>query len=784
MALGDENDEEEDEETLQLKLEAIQARLKLKKLQSKKAQASPAKVDHSLQDRERLKPPESRATHDRDAGAPDRRRPRSQPRDVQVPLSPERRPPAQEQKSPSRVLMGIDKGLSARSVSLRRAPSLRVDPIPLDDPFNDHSRARSRQDGRTSRVGDDANGLSGIKSFNDRIAESRQQDRKDRERREKREALRKNRSKGFGVDQEEIERFKRASGEAPATHGSIPGKTAERRAFSRDEVMHAYNKPGGLARSNTFSSQGDRNHRERATNGSGETVSRPKSAASQPSFSTKETTSRHPSDDTSEDRSQSATAAGDPALYEGFSSTNLSHRALPHSFLTRTLEGKTPLLIPDLLRDVKAPDFSLPPAVEENDYVVFGIVASKSDPISHKDPRKAPPAPDPATTTAQQEADASHANVGGNYLALTLTDLAWSVDLFLFASAFPRYRKLAPGTLIAVLNPSIMPPKPHLRAAGRWALTLHSADDTVLEVGTAKDLGWCRATKRDGKPCPAWVDARKTEYCEFHVDRQVEQMRRGRMETQGTGGLFAPGGKTAPRSGFFGSGSGRGRGGGGGGGGGKHHGGNGRARDDGLLKEGKQVDRAHGTYFMVPASATSLPNLDHFAAPGRRAATAAKLLDTLDDDRTAGALRGLTRAERTRRALAERERERAVARALADSGAGSGAEYLRAARAGERPAAGGSKAAPGGTGDEKGVSLAAEIGAAGRSASGVRLGPVQAKRKRGEEDSASGVGEGARGAGAEKKKTRFVTAKGIREAGRDSLGTAGAAEEDDGLDIV
>ena len=629
-------------------------------------------------------------------------------------------------------------------------------------------------------MGDETNGLSGIKSFNDRIAESRQQERQDIERREKREALRRNRSKGFGVNQDEIERFKNASAVEAAPHGSLQRRGSERRVFSRDEVLNAYNKPaGGLARSNTYSSQGDRTHDKRATNASSENPGRPRSAASQAAFSTKESRSQYPSNTSSEDLSQSATATGDPSLYEGFSSTNLSHRALPHSFLTRTLEGKTPLMIPDLLRDVKAPDFSLPASIEENDYVVFGIVASKSDPIAHKDPHKTQQAPDSATMTSQQEADASHANVGGNYMALTLTDLAWTLDLFLFASAFPRYRKLAPGTLVAILNPSIMPPKPHMLHTGKWALTLHSADDTVLEVGTAKDLGWCRATKRDGKPCRAWVDARKAEYCDFHVDLNVEKVRRGRMETQGTGGMFAPGGKAAPRSGFFG-GSGRG---------GKHGRGRdgGRARDDGLLKEGKQVDRTHGTYFMVPSS-VSMPNLDHFAAPGRRP-TAANLLDTMDDDNTVGALRGLTRAERTRRALAEKEREREVARKLGDLGGGSGAEYLRA-RAGERrPVPGGREAGRGGGADgdtagAKAVSLTSEVGARGRSASGVLLSPVKAKRKRAEDGSSVRSQDGGREAGTEKKKTRFVTAKGIREAGRDSLGTTGAGDDDDGLDII
>ena len=44
--------------------------------------------------------------------------------------------------------------------------------------------------------------------------------------------------------------------------------------------------------------------------------------------------------------------------------------------------GKKTFLIKDLLRDVKAPDFALPEV--EADIVTFAIVASKSDPKSHK----------------------------------------------------------------------------------------------------------------------------------------------------------------------------------------------------------------------------------------------------------------------------------------------------------------------------------------------------------------------------------------------------------------
>lgn len=348
-------------------------------------------------------------------------------------------------------------------------------------------------------------------------------------------------------------------------------------------------------------------------------------------------------------------------------------------------------------------------------------------------------------------------------MALTLTDLHWSLDLYLFTTAFTRFRKLTPGTLIAILNPSIMPPRHSAIDTGRWALTLHSSDDTVLEVGTSKDLGWCTAVKRDGRPCAAWLDRRRTEVCEFHVDHGVERARRGRMEMQGMSAPYAPGGRVAGRHGFFGGGGSAGAG------GWRRKGGSGK--DDvgnNLLKEGRQYDRgAHAEYYIAPS----------FAQHGGGGSSTATLIDA-DEVEYLGRD---GREERARRVRAEREREREVAKKLSAGGNGAGAEYLRSRTDSTSAAASGqnssvSGAPRNGNGEtERGTDAARAITIGKAGAAEVRISPLKRKSR---------AMEGEAREGAARKKTRFVTAKGIREAGRDSTGgtTVGARAAVEGSD--
>ena len=219
-------DDEEDEETLQLRLDAIEARLRLKKLQQKKAKAVSAASDV-----ENEKPLDNRSES---FSA------------LQIPVSPPRkRIVTEEKKSPGRIILGIDKGLKGRNVSLKRPPDRNA---AADDPFISKPTPSTSRASTLSKstVRSLVEQPRKPQSFSDRIAESRRQDNElnDRENR-----FRKERSTGFGIRQDEIERLKTASESQPvaSTQSKASGSNRE---FSREELLEALHKPnGGLSRS-------------------------------------------------------------------------------------------------------------------------------------------------------------------------------------------------------------------------------------------------------------------------------------------------------------------------------------------------------------------------------------------------------------------------------------------------------------------------------------------------------------------------------------------------------
>ena len=695
--LSGDDEEDEDEETLQLKLQAIQAKLKLKKLQAAKdktaaSSGSREQVDKSpTRSKVRVRSPASSS--------------------VQVPISPAKeRREAQNQRSPRRVVLGIDKGLRAEHVSLKRAASAssRFD---ASATYSRHNRLGGQRGEAEKRIG----GYSHIsKSFSERLAESRLNE---QEAKEKALRVSKARTKGFGV--------KPTSTGEDTGNGSTP-------AASQKRI-----KP--------------------ATRPSNASVTRPQEHPLQ--IKPDET----PTDD-------GAGGSLEPTL-EPYSGVHLSKRQLDHNTLTRALDSKEVYPIPRLLKEIKSPHYEPPNC--ESDYVVLGVIASKSAPRDHKN--------QPKSIDSAGDLDDSRPK----FMVLRLTDLKWEIDLFLFDTGFSRFWKLQPGTLVGVLNPGIMPPKN--RDTGAFSLKLTSSEDTVLEIGRAKDLGFCTAKHSDGAECGSWVDARKTTVCEFHIYLQVEKAKKGRMEVN-----------TMVGGGFGSGGSGRGRGGRGGTWGGSRGGGRGSGNGaDGIKREGEYHDRyLHETVWIAPTG-----------VPGR---STASMLDAEDADVNAFA-RGMSRDELQRRRAKERSKELALAEKLSLQGKGAGSDYMRARTSAAQAAAT--------AGTENGASAPREEHTASslglvRSASEVSLGPAaNGKRKREVSGVSEPVGWGGaskralllspknervdvaasdtkpQGERSPKKRARFLLQeKGIREPGRESLGVVGAGgrteDDSDDLEIV
>lgn len=724
--IGNLDEDDEDEETLQLQLQEIQARLKLKKLQKAKLKdkgSSDAENDASREEARPLSRAVSSAAgriRQDIAELKEHRLEKSKSQaNVLVPGSPTRRAQKQEiQRSPSRILLGIDKGIKASDVSLRRVPSTRK---LSEDTMVNAQRAAGYLQRASSQIGiyDGNRAVSALgverapTSFSERMASVRNQD---AERRERDARIKQSRNKAFDIDEMEMEKFKSEAALVPEIQAPPP-------EFSRDQILDGYNKPtsGLLQRSKstsqiTSTSTANAQSRSISTNSAVSTASRPSSRA---------TTSRMP-----------ANESRDPSVFESFSSLHLSKRIIPHTVLTRTLSGKKTFTIPDLLKEVIAPAFQLPDI--EEDVVLLAVIASKSDPKTHK------------AKAGKEESK--------KFMAMTLTDLKWELDLYLFDTAFEKFWKLMPGTVIAILNPGIMPP---MKAdTGRFSMTLNSSDDTILEIGNSRDLGFCKSVKKDGNTCDSWIDKRHTEHCEFHINETLRKTKAGRMEvnTMDFGGRKKWGSGAGERK--YNS---------------KHVSNFDKPAEK---KDGSRYDReSHSKVFMTKGGRTT-----------------ADLFDDVDVDPDAFH-RGSNKEERMRRQLATVEKERELARKLAEVGGGLGADYLRK-RDQPAPSIGGTLDGPPEPPD------AAALGLLGGKAQNISLSPMKRKRTGTNPlNSNSAVGWGGnlskelgRMKDGErlqpiKKKTRFVTAKGIREAGRESFGPDVNTptvddDDDDDLDII
>jgi minichromosome maintenance protein 10 len=738
-------DGDDDEEILELKLAAIQAKLKLKKLQTAKAKKAQESDSQSIRPGSASIPDgalSSRVPSYADAlrsGPPIRSQSQA---DVQIPASPVRRAhTSQEAISPSRVRLGIDKGLRAQDVSLKRAPSMK----------RATDTDKGPQGGYIRRTNTPAPGVTNqppVRSFSERLAAARSDE---TSRLERLERIQRVRTKAFQLGKQEMEELKQNATE-------IPDIVEQEEQYSRDEVMAGR----VLKRSSTLPNLKQQIKGENGLASGQETI--------EPQTQIR-TYARKPNIQPSEVPEDEASA------FEPYSSLHLSKRIIPHLTLTRNLAGKKTYVIPDLLKHVKAPEFQLPEV--EQDIVVFGILASKSEPRAHKD------------TGSNVKEKLEAAPTKPKYMILKLVDLKWELELFLFNTGFERYWKLTPGTVLAILNPTIMPPPPNRTDTGRFSLVINSGQDTILEVGTARDLGFCKSVRKDGALCNSWVNSKRTEFCEFHMNLALSKKRLARQEVN----AFDTGLGPKKQHNSY-----------------RLHKGEDHANDPGKKQRGNYDRETHSAWFMQKASPASM--LDNEVLGGSHG-------------RVAGTIE---RSEALRRRLATEEKERSLMKKLGEVGNGAGKEYMltgqRSKNGTPNPVQFGSSfTSTTSAGQDARSQLSAKsLGLVPDKNNKIHLSPVKRKRVEsalssrnssllgpaaangtstsvgkvalgwggGLKDKLSRMKEGEKldlgnGTGGEngtqtnagdkertrspvRKKTRFVTEKGIREAGRESLG--------------
>ncbi|WPH02927.1 DNA replication licensing factor mcm10 [Acrodontium crateriforme] len=644
----DDEDEDEDEEMMKLKLQEIQAKLKLKELQRQRKKARQAGGAEQTPDAE------SRPTSQFGSGTmvsprrvqrtaiPEHRR---EERGIEVPLSPtkDRITVTQQQLSPARVRLGLTTATRAYDVSLKRARGT-------------GTRAHSAL-GITKQATDSP------RSFSERLAASRLEA---SEQQAKQDRIAQSRSEGFGTATSGFSQAKNII--QKGSRSDLRSKVESMR--SPDSSTPSTMSKGGEQRVAPPSSTLERNI--------------PRSSFEKPEQSIPLThrndgRTEEPRDDTASSNDKPESSSFDP-----FSEIHLTKRLIPHIGVARAVEESQIYTLPRLLKEVKAPHYEAPDC--EGDFVVFAILASKSSPYDQKAKHLTSDSNKP-----QEDANAPR----NKFMVLKLCDLEWEVDCFLFGTAFDQFWKLTPGTLLAILNPAIMPPKTN-QHSGRFTLKLGSSEDSVMEIGVARDLGYCVSMKKDGQLCGTWVDKRKTEICEFHLNLLVEKQRKGRMEVNT---MWRGAGTSENRPG-------------------------GRSQQESSWGKKKANGSCHGEYGRLYAVPTGLV--------GKSAAT---LLDDDDIDK----LHNMTREEASRKRIATAQRERDLAKRLGEMGNGVGAEYLRASTAGSTSTC----PKPSTTATTNKSSLAptpgkpdyfekpkiADLGLLGNKASAIRLSPAKDRKR-------------------------------------------------------
>ncbi|CAK8688138.1 unnamed protein product [Clavelina lepadiformis] len=193
---------------------------------------------------------------------------------------------------------------------------------------------------------------------------------------------------------------------------------------------------------------------------------------------------------------------------EKYSRIRLKQRHVSSPEMDERMTGKTHLKL-SLIR----PTMKLN---ENTDWVTIAVVAKQLDPQTAKNGKK--------------------------FSIWHLTDLddcTKHVAFFLFGKVHEQlWRNITVGTVVGLLNPSIMPPK---KEDGKYdntpALTV-DVPDRVMKIGVSADLGWCTATKfRNKQPagkCLAFINKQFGDVCVFHMQSKYKKMSAKRGELQGS----------------------------------------------------------------------------------------------------------------------------------------------------------------------------------------------------------------------------------------------------------
>jgi len=123
--------------------------------------------------------------------------------------------------------------------------------------------------------------------------------------------------------------------------------------------------------------------------------------------------------------------------------------------------------------------------------------------------------------------EAKNDSKGSRYKTFHIGDLgsANNISVMMYGTAVVKRSGTPLGSMVAFLNPTILPPMPDAVIKADYAprLIVRHAEQ-FLVIGTAKDYKCCSAM-RDGRPCDTLISSfeRHEEYCSFHRQKRKKK---------------------------------------------------------------------------------------------------------------------------------------------------------------------------------------------------------------------------------------------------------------------
>ncbi|KAG1682600.1 Protein MCM10 [Nymphon striatum] len=184
---------------------------------------------------------------------------------------------------------------------------------------------------------------------------------------------------------------------------------------------------------------------------------------------------------------------------ETFSNIRILNRVVSSSTLKERMKGRKMIRISTIQSHIHGGDV-------DGDWVTMGVIINKSE-----------------TKTSKN---------GKNFSIWKLSDLNdcdTVIKFFLFGDVNKQHWKTTVGSVIGILNASIMDNKDHV--SKEICITVDNSHKVML-IGVSKDFGLCKSKRKDGHPCSIVVNKNNCEYCQYHVKSAYQKLSSKRTELQ------------------------------------------------------------------------------------------------------------------------------------------------------------------------------------------------------------------------------------------------------------